>query len=87
MPTDESPLIVAGADEEPELLEERGLLHETLRCLLAHARIPWNPQDNDNATVKKTIRLLIEGGAQAPAETRFVPFHALYLDEETPTVH
>ncbi len=86
VPTDETPLILAAIKEDPDLLVGRGSLDPGLRAALAYARMPWNPQDGDAATIRKSMHLLVDGRAPE-AETRFVPFHRDFLDDESPTMH
>lgn len=85
-PSVESPLVIAAVTEEPDQLVAAGLLADGLRAKLVLLRLPWNPQDTDSATVRKTLRIVNEGRT-LHAETRFVPFHADFLDPDQPTVH
>lgn len=86
VPKDDAPLLLVAIEEEPDRLEERGLLDPELRATLVYARMPWNPQDNDTTTVRKSMRLLVDGRPPT-ADTRFVPFRREMIDDEKPTVH
>ncbi|MCM2280241.1 MAG: hypothetical protein NDI61_00185 [Bdellovibrionaceae bacterium] len=86
LPSEETPLILAAIHEDPDVLEERGDLDAGLRAALTYARMPWNPQDNDSLTIRKSMRLLIDGRAPEQ-ETRFVPFHKSLIDDDQPTMH
>lgn len=86
VPTEDTPMILAAIQDDPDELEARNKLDPALRSALAYARMPWNPQDTDAATIRKSLRLMIDGRAPE-AETHFVPFHQSLLEDEQPTVH
>jgi len=84
---DETPLVISAISNDKDLLIETGLLDQELAGLLVHTRLPWNPQDSDASTVRRSVRLIIEGEGAVPATTRFVPFHQSYHNDDNPTMH
>ena len=86
-PDEDLPIILACTTETIEDLLVDGKLDKELAKQLMTVRIPWNPQDTDSATVKKAVRIVIDGADSVKPDTRFVPFHAKFLDEDQPTFH
>jgi hypothetical protein len=86
-PDEDQPVVLACTTSTLEDLLIDGKLDKNLAQQLMQVRIPWNPQDTDAVTVKKAVRIVIDGADSVAPETRYVPFHAKFLDEDQPTFH
>jgi hypothetical protein len=85
--SEDTPVLLVCATGIIEDMIIDGKLNKDLSTNMMCVRIPWNPQDTDSMTVKKAVRIVIDGAESVKPETRYVPFHPKFLDEDQPTFH